>query len=94
MHQNKFLSQPPSARVIVMSHAATHQVPITWWLAGPPSRGCYLHSQIFSGQSEAGIGIRSSKGVDWHYFHVTCFKFELERFFEGCIFTKLFFCAF
>ncbi len=30
----------------------------------PPLYGCYLLSQIFAKQSEAGIRIRSSKGVD------------------------------
>ena len=77
----------------------TRQRPL-WWLfgmddimsssmqllPGPLSCGCYLLLWIFVRQLEAEIGIRSSKGVDWHYFHVTCFKFELEWFFEGCIF--------
>ncbi len=58
-----------------------HHIPITWWLPGSPSRGCYLTSQIFARKSEAGIGIRASKGVDWHCFHVTCIKFEVGTIF-------------
>jgi hypothetical protein len=58
-------------------------------LPGPPSRGCYLLLRIFGGQSEAGIGIRSSKAVDWHYYYVTCVKFGLERSFEGTFFLNI-----
>src|SRR6266853_178070 len=74
------------ARAFIMHHM--HHIPIMWWLPGSPSCGCYLTSQIFAGQSEAGIGIRSSKGVNWHYFHVTCIKFELEQSFEGAFFEN------
>jgi hypothetical protein len=83
MHQNKC-----SHVIDVMSHASSPYRPYHVWLLGPPSRGCYLLTQIFAGQSEAGIGIRSSKGVDWHYFHVTCFNFGSERYFEGAFFKN------
>jgi len=63
-----------------------HYIPLTWWLAGCPSHGFYLTSQIFAKKSEAGIRISTSKGVDWHYFHVMCFKFELEQSFSKYIF--------
>jgi hypothetical protein len=59
---------------------------IIWWLASPPLRGCYLPSQIFAEQSEAEIGIRLPKGVNWHPFHITCAKFELEQSFQGAFF--------
>jgi len=70
------------ARAFIMDRARLSCIiSITWWLPGSPSRGCYLTSQIFARKSEAGIGIRRSKGVDWHCFHVTCIKFGVGTIF-------------
>src|SRR5216683_5970715 len=68
-----------------------HHISIMWWLLGSPSHGCYLTSQIFAGKSEAGIGIRASKGVNWHCFHVTCIKFEVGMIFLTMYFLKTLF---
>jgi len=40
-------------------------------LAGPPSHGFCVLSQIFSAQSEPGIEDRIPKAVDWHCFWVS-----------------------
>ena len=80
-------SPTASACACALSPIHLHSI-IMWWLASPPSRGCYLLSQIFARQSEARIGIRSQKGVDWHHFYVTCIKFELERSFEPAFFQN------
>jgi hypothetical protein len=79
IHNNTFMIFCLCINIVPHPHCLT--LAITWWLPGSPSHGCYLTSQIFAGKSEAGIGIRRSKGVNWHCFHVTCIKFGVGMIF-------------
>ena len=72
MHAFQVLSSPKSDALMLCAFA---HASIMWWLASPLSRGCYL-IQIFAGKSEAGIGTRRPKGVDWHCFQAPGTKFE------------------
>jgi len=74
MRAFRVLSSPSLSDALML--CALAHASITWWLAGPLSRGCYLLPQIFAGKSEAGIGTRRAKEVDLQYFQAPGTKFE------------------
>jgi len=76
MFNNACVPSPEFTKSDALMLCALAHASITWWLAGPLSRGCYLLPQIFAGKSEAGIGTRRAKEVDLQYFQAPGTKFE------------------
>jgi len=58
MFNNACILSPEFTKSDVLMLCVLAHASITWWLASPLSRGCYLLTQIFAGKLEAGIGTR------------------------------------